>query len=69
MTKFARVCMRKCNEITTRLEVTLGPGTGGLRMRFGLHSGPGMPTSNCQRHFAKLAITHKLINFLPLRFQ
>ncbi|KAG7352534.1 family 3 adenylate cyclase [Nitzschia inconspicua] len=40
MTKFARACMKKCTEITMRLEVTLGPGTGGLRMRFGLHSGP-----------------------------
>jgi hypothetical protein len=41
MTKFARACMQKTYEITTRLEVILGPGTGNLRMRFGLHSGPG----------------------------
>lgn len=37
--------MQKCTEITTRLEVALGPGTGGLRMRFGLHSGPGKEDS------------------------
>jgi hypothetical protein len=41
MTKFARSCMQKVTEITQELEVSLGPGTGNLRMRFGLHSGPG----------------------------
>lgn len=40
MTKFARACMHKVSIITQKLEVTLGPGTGDLRMRFGLHSGP-----------------------------
>lgn len=40
MTKFARACMQQITEITERLEVSLGPGTGDLRMRFGLHSGP-----------------------------
>jgi class 3 adenylate cyclase len=40
MTKFARTCMQKVAEVTKDLEVTLGPGTGDLRMRFGLHSGP-----------------------------
>eukprot|EP00526_Cylindrotheca_closterium_P003695 CAMPEP_0113621262 /NCGR_PEP_ID=MMETSP0017_2-20120614/10860_1 /TAXON_ID=2856 /ORGANISM="Cylindrotheca closterium" /LENGTH=1329 /DNA_ID=CAMNT_0000530993 /DNA_START=95 /DNA_END=4084 /DNA_ORIENTATION=- /assembly_acc=CAM_ASM_000147 len=40
MTKFARSCLNKVNEITKKLEVSLGPGTGDLRMRFGLDSGP-----------------------------
>jgi class 3 adenylate cyclase len=40
MTKFARKCMQKVSEITAQLETKLGPGTGSLRMRFGLHSGP-----------------------------
>jgi hypothetical protein len=30
----------KTNQLTRELEVTLGPGTGNLTMRFGLHSGP-----------------------------
>eukprot|EP00980_Cylindrotheca_fusiformis_P011171 scaffold2563_cov124-Cylindrotheca_fusiformis.AAC.2 len=40
MTKYARSCLNKVNEITKKLEVSLGPGTGNLRMRFGIHSGP-----------------------------
>ena len=40
MTKFARACMHKMYKITQKLEVTLGPGTGDLRMRIGMHSGP-----------------------------
>ena len=40
MTKFARECQQKVSVLTSKLEVTLGPGTGDLRMRFGLHSGP-----------------------------
>jgi class 3 adenylate cyclase len=32
--------MKKMNEVTKDLEVTLGPDTGDLSMRFGLHSGP-----------------------------
>ena len=33
-------CMLKLNEITKELEITLGPDTGDLTMRFGVHSGP-----------------------------
>ena len=40
MVRFARACLQQVSEITERLEVSLGPGTGNLRMRFGLHSGP-----------------------------
>ena len=40
MVRFAWDCMLKLNEITKDLEVRLGPDTGDLAMRFGLHSGP-----------------------------
>jgi class 3 adenylate cyclase len=40
MAKFASECMYKMNDLTRSLEVSLGPETGGLSMRFGLHSGP-----------------------------
>jgi hypothetical protein len=40
MTKFSRESMIRMNEVTKRLEVSLGPDTGDLAMRFGLHSGP-----------------------------
>lgn len=40
MVRFARDCMYKSYELTKKLEVTLGPDTAELSMRFGLHSGP-----------------------------
>lgn len=40
MARFAKECMQKMSELTKKLEVTLGPDTGDLCMRFGLHSGP-----------------------------
>jgi hypothetical protein len=40
MTKFARECMQKMGEVTRNLEVSLGPDTGELAVRVGLHSGP-----------------------------
>jgi class 3 adenylate cyclase len=40
MAKFTSDCMKKMNEVTKELEVSLGPDTGDLSMRFGLHSGP-----------------------------
>jgi len=42
MTNFARRCMQRMSGIVFELEVLLGPGTGDLGMRFGLHSGPVM---------------------------
>lgn len=39
MARFARDCLKKMGEITKRLEVLLGPETGELEMRIGLHSG------------------------------
>jgi class 3 adenylate cyclase len=40
MARFARDALHKMNDLTKRLEVSLGPDTGDLSMRFGLHSGP-----------------------------
>jgi hypothetical protein len=40
MARFARDCMQRARALTKKLEVTLGPDTGDLTMRAGLHSGP-----------------------------
>jgi class 3 adenylate cyclase len=40
MAKFARDCRSQMALLTRQLEKTLGPGTGDLQLRFGLHSGP-----------------------------
>lgn len=40
MARFARDCLEKMGELVHQLEITLGPDTGDLCMRFGLHSGP-----------------------------
>jgi len=40
MCNFARQCMEKVNEVIRELELTLGPDTAELAMRFGIHSGP-----------------------------
>ena len=39
MTRFAKECLTKVNAVTKSLELTLGPDTGDLRLRFGLNSG------------------------------
>ena len=41
MARFARDCSNRMNELTRKLELVLGPGTGDLAIRVGLHSGPG----------------------------
>jgi class 3 adenylate cyclase len=40
MARFARDCMTKMNDLTKKLEFTLGPDTADLSFRVGLHSGP-----------------------------
>lgn len=40
MVQFAKECLIKMRELTRKLEASLGPETGDLCMRFGLHSGP-----------------------------
>eukprot|EP00980_Cylindrotheca_fusiformis_P018345 scaffold5995_cov113-Cylindrotheca_fusiformis.AAC.1 len=37
--KFAQDCLKKMKEVTLKLEVTLGPDTGDLDLRTGVHSG------------------------------
>lgn len=39
MARFARDVLWKVNDLTKKLEVSLGPDTGDLQMRIGLHSG------------------------------
>ena len=40
MCRFAWDCMKKMEQLVRELEVSLGPDTGDLSMRFGIHSGP-----------------------------
>lgn len=40
MAKFARDCRQQFNDLCSLLENTLGPETGDLKLRIGLHSGP-----------------------------
>mmetsp|Transcript_22665 Transcript_22665/g.50613 ORF Transcript_22665/g.50613 Transcript_22665/m.50613 type:complete len:1177 (+) Transcript_22665:27-3557(+) len=40
MAKFARDCRQQFNDLCSALESTLGPETGDLHLRIGLHSGP-----------------------------
>ena len=40
MSRYARDIMIKMEKLTKELELTLGPGTGELKLRIGLHSGP-----------------------------
>jgi len=40
MARFARDCLHRFTQLIKELEVTLGPDTTELGMRFGLHSGP-----------------------------
>jgi class 3 adenylate cyclase len=40
MAKFANVCLSHIKELTSTLESQLGPGTGDLAFRVGIHSGP-----------------------------
>jgi hypothetical protein len=40
MSRFARDCRVKFKEVTRQLELSLGPDTSDLLMRFGLNSGP-----------------------------
>ena len=40
MSRFSMECLATMERLTKELEVTLGPDTGDLHMRIGLHSGP-----------------------------
>jgi class 3 adenylate cyclase len=52
MCKFARECLTQFNKLSTQLEVLLGPDTGDLQLRVGIHSGPvtaGTYLKKCNR--------------------
>jgi hypothetical protein len=40
MTRFAHECLNRMSRLTKKLEISLGPSTGDLQGRCGLHSGP-----------------------------
>jgi class 3 adenylate cyclase len=40
MSSFAEECLRRFESLSKKLETVLGPGTGSLGLRIGLHSGP-----------------------------
>ena len=40
MARFSRDIRQKMNDLTKQLELSLGPDTGDLSLRIGLHSGP-----------------------------
>mmetsp|Transcript_19262 Transcript_19262/g.45447 ORF Transcript_19262/g.45447 Transcript_19262/m.45447 type:complete len:736 (+) Transcript_19262:1260-3467(+) len=40
MARFAKECIQRMSDVTKHLEVQLGPDTGELEIRIGLHSGP-----------------------------
>jgi hypothetical protein len=40
MCRFARECLTQFNQLASQLEVILGPDTGDLNVRVGIHSGP-----------------------------
>ena len=40
MARFARECIQRFHDLVSQLETTLGPDTGDLALRAGLHSGP-----------------------------
>lgn len=40
MARFARDCLQAMNDLTKKLEISLGPDTADLALRVGLHSGP-----------------------------
>ena len=40
MARFARACVKSMTEVTQAMELELGPDTGELAIRIGVHSGP-----------------------------
>ena len=60
MARFARAALNKFNElVSSELAISLGPDTGDLGMRFGIHSGP--VTAGKQRKVVDKA----MVNMLP----
>ena len=63
MARFARAALNKFNElVSSELAISLGPDTGDLGMRFGIHSGP--VTAGKQRRVVYQAMTNVLLRCL-----
>jgi class 3 adenylate cyclase len=66
MARFASDCMQKMNELMKVLEVSLGPDTADLSMRFGLHSGQvtgkieESPTIHMMFHSCTMSGSHSI---------
>jgi Adenylate and Guanylate cyclase catalytic domain len=64
MAKFATDVLKKVHDLTRKLEVTLGPDTGDLTVRIGLHSGK---QSSTVRVDGLLCLDRSLLFFIPNR--
>ena len=61
--RFAKDILVKMHTVTTNLERILGPDTGDLGLRIGIHSGPGEYTGSPQlATVIKHNLTHKKLN-------
>mmetsp|Transcript_6702 Transcript_6702/g.18773 ORF Transcript_6702/g.18773 Transcript_6702/m.18773 type:complete len:141 (+) Transcript_6702:1023-1445(+) len=68
MVRFARDCVSKMKELTRKLEITLGPDTGDLSIRCGLHSGQvtaGVLRGERSRFQVSLLLGPKPKHFMP----
>ena len=50
MARFAKDILSRFHILSKELEVTLGPDTGDLALRIGMHSGPGKTQSRTLFH-------------------
>jgi class 3 adenylate cyclase len=57
MVRFASSCLRAMARVTSDLEVYLGPSTGDLKARVGLHSGPGKVAEGLKSSLYRLSLT------------
>jgi hypothetical protein len=57
--KFARDCLHRMSALTSKLEVSLGPDTGDLKLRTGIHSGQVTGKKRTKRH--------ELLHYQPRR--
>jgi hypothetical protein len=61
MARFAQECLFKFNELVRRFEVQLGPDTGDLQIRMGLHSGPARLVFSSETRVASSSSVIQLI--------
>lgn len=68
MARFAGDCLSRMNHVVKSLETELGPGTGDLTMRFGIHSGPVTAGVSSKLHRVAFSIDLTIIFFNFCRF-